>query len=108
MTGDPGKASADYKEELRRRLNRARTEALKVHDSPPRADQVHKQVQQIVASISKDELGDERASRITHVLNDALRVLRRDDDGREAARHLATALSHVGPSPHKPSPFLDD
>ena len=98
----------EYKDHLRSRLNAARSEALKVHDSPPRADQVHAQVKQIAESLNREELGDERAARIAFALNDALRVLRRDDDGREAARHLATALSQLEAAPRKPSPFLDD
>jgi hypothetical protein len=36
------------------------------------------------------------------------RVLRRDDDGREAARHLQNALRLVEDRPRRPSPFLDD
>jgi hypothetical protein len=98
----------EYREELRGRLNAAHAEALKVHDSPLRADQVHAQVQQIAASLNREELGEERSARIVFALNDALRVLRRDDDGREAARHLATALSQLEAGPRKPSPFLDD
>jgi hypothetical protein len=35
-------------------------------------------------------------------------VLRRDDDGREAARHLQAALRWVEDRPRAPSPFGDD
>jgi hypothetical protein len=98
---------AEYQDELRSRLDAARAEALKVHDSPPRADQVYAKVQQIADSLNREELGEEKAARITYALNDALRLLRREDDGREAARHLATALSQLGGGAKKPSPFLD-
>ncbi|HEX2076167.1 MAG TPA: hypothetical protein VHG08_00610 [Longimicrobium sp.] len=29
-------------------------------------------------------------------------------DGREAARHIHTAIGLLGPRPRKPSPFRDD
>ena len=35
-------------------------------------------------------------------------ALRRDDDGRDAARHLKGALTLIGLPPRKASPFLDD
>lgn len=95
--------------DLRGRLAAAHAEALRVHDSPVRADRVAEQIQQIVSALEATELSDDRRVRVAAALQDALRVLRRDDDGREAARHLQTAMSQLsGGPPRRPSPFLDD
>jgi hypothetical protein len=101
MSNDP--------EALRSRLSAAHAEALRVHDSPVRADQLAAQIQQILDGVAESEVAEERRARIAASLEDALRVLRRDDDGREAARHLQTAMGQLeGGGPRKPSPFLDD
>jgi hypothetical protein len=97
----------DATERLRRRISAAHTEALRVGDSPLRSDQVAKEVGAIRAELDERDLGEERVTRIAAALDDALRVLRRDDDGREAAKHLQTALRQLPQGPQRPSPFLD-
>ena len=95
-------------DELRKKLTAAREEALRVGDSPLRADQLADQIPALVRQVNASHVPDEVKARIDAALADAERVLRRDDDGREAARHLATALSHVEVKTRRPSPFLDD
>jgi hypothetical protein len=95
-------------EELRGKLSRAEAEALRVGDSPLRADQLALQIDRIVSALPSVQLGEESRTRIDAHLRDALRVLRRDDDGREAAKHLQAAGRQLGPAPRRPSPFLDD
>jgi hypothetical protein len=95
-------------EELRRALTAAHTEALRVGDSPVRADRLFAQLQAIAARIPESDLGEERSARLASALETALRVLRRDEDGREAARHLQSALRLVDGGSRPPSPFLDD
>jgi hypothetical protein len=95
-------------EELRRKLSQAEAEGLRVGDSPLRADQLALRIDRIVTDLPSTELGEESRARIEAHLRDALRVLRRDDDGREAARHLQAASRLLGPAPPRPSPFLDD
>jgi hypothetical protein len=51
---------------------------------------------------------EDTRNRIAAALADAERVLRRDDDGHEAARHIQTALRASEQKLRKPSPFLDD
>lgn len=95
-------------DELRKTLTGAREEALRVGDSPLRADHLADRLPALVREVDAAEVSDEVKARVHAALADAERVLRRDDDGREAARHLATALSHVEVKTRKPSPFLDD
>jgi hypothetical protein len=95
--------------DLRSRLSAAHAEALRVHDSPIRADRVGEEIQKIVSMLDGSDLPEDRRARVGSALQDALRVLRRDDDGREAARHLQTAMSQLeGGPPRRQSPFLDD
>ncbi|HET7462760.1 MAG TPA: hypothetical protein VFJ82_16010 [Longimicrobium sp.] len=95
-------------DELRKKLTDAREEALRVGDSPLRADHLADRLPALTRGVSAAGVPDEVKARVAAALADAERVLRRDDDGREAARHLATALSHVEVKTRKPSPFLDD
>ena len=95
-------------EQLRRRLNLAYSEALKVGDSPVRADRVADQVQALAGELNSAGLDEDRRARVSAALENALRVLRRDDDGREAAKHLQAALRLMETREKKPSPFLDD
>lgn len=95
-------------EELRRRLQSAHDEALRVGDSPLRADQLARQLPAIGPVVDASPILDEFKPRIRAALADAERVLRRDDDGREAARHLQGALRLLERKPRPPSPFLDD
>ena len=95
-------------EEVRRAITAAHAEALRVGDSPVRADRLFAQIQAIAARIPEADLGEEKSARLTSAFESALRVLRRDEDGREAARHLQTALRLFETGSRPPSPFLDD
>jgi hypothetical protein len=95
-------------DDLHRRLSAAHEEALRVGDSPLRADQLADRLPPITRAVAGSDAPDELKSRLKAALADAERVLRRDDDGREAARHLAAALKLVEAKPRAPSPFLDD
>jgi hypothetical protein len=95
-------------EELHRQLLRAHAEALRVGDSPLAADQLAAKLPAMMRAVDQSELGEDTRKRICDALGTAERVLRRDDDGREAARHIHTAVGLLGPRPRKPSPFLDD
>lgn len=96
-------------ETLRRDLNSAHADALRVHDSPVRADRLLAQIEQIAQQLPTEALGEERTARISAALADARRVLRREEDGREAAKHLQVAIRQLTEAPPRPpSPFLDD
>jgi hypothetical protein len=95
-------------EETRKRLESARADALRVHDSPQRADQLIRQLDSMTREAPLDGLGEERTTRVLASIATAIRVLRRDDDGHEAARHLQDALKQFDVPTRKPSPFLDD
>jgi hypothetical protein len=97
----------ETEEDLRRSLAAAQSDALRVGDSPLRADRVAAQLQRIVDRVPRAGLDEDRAARMIGFLENALRVLRRDDDGREAAKHISSALGLLGPEPRRPSPFLD-
>lgn len=99
---------SDDTEATRRAIEAAHAAALTVHDSPVRADQVSARLRQILDALPADALGEEKTVRIRSALETALRVLRRDEDGREAARHLQAALRFFESKPRAPSPFLDD
>lgn len=94
--------------DLHRQLSTAHAEALRVGDSPLAADQLAAKLPGIVRAVEQSELDEDTRKRIRDALSTAERVLRRDDDGREAARHVQTATGLLGPRPRKPSPFLDD
>lgn len=96
------------REDLHRQLSAAHGEALRVGDSPMYADQLASKLPALIRAVEQSELGEDAQKRIHDALSTAERVLRRDDDGREAARHIHTALGLLGPVPRKPSPFLDD
>lgn len=93
---------------LRARLEAAHSEALRVHDSPVRADQLERTVRGLLSSLEGSTLAEEPRLRVRAALESAVRALRWDEDGREAARHLATALGQLDPRPRRPSPFLDE
>jgi hypothetical protein len=92
-------------DELRRKLSAAHTEALAVGDSPLRADRLADRFADLARELDASDLTDEARSRARAALADAERALRRDDDGREAARHLQTAIRHTDERPRKPPPF---
>lgn len=95
-------------ETLRPRIAAAHAEALRVGDSPVRADQLERTLQGIVSAVPSAGLTEEQEARVVGALESALRVLRREEDGREAAKHLQTALAQLEDRVRKPSPFLDD
>lgn len=95
-------------ESLRARLTAAHAEALRVGDSPVRGDQLERTLRAIVDAVPSSGLPEEREVRVLGALESALRVLRREDDGREAAKHIQSALTQLDPPARKPSPFLDD
>lgn len=95
-------------EALRRRLTDAHAQAMRLHDSPQRADQLAATVAEIARAVAVAEGDDDTRARMAAALADAERVLRRDDDGREAARHLQAALRLTESRPRHPSPFGDD
>ena len=94
--------------DLHRQLEAAHAEALRVGDSPLRADSLADRLPVIGRAVDRSELSEDTRKRIRDALAVAERVLRRDDDGREAARHLHIAIGLLGPRPRPPSPFLDD
>jgi hypothetical protein len=95
-------------ETLRKDLAAAQAEALRVGDSPLRADQLANKLAALLIAVNGTEVDEDVKARITAEISDAERVLRRDDDGREAARHLQNALRLGEDRPRQPSPFLDD
>jgi hypothetical protein len=95
-------------DEIRRQLSAAHAEALRVGDSPLRADRLADTLARLATTVDEAEVSDDVQARLRSALADAERVLRRDDDGREAARHLQNALRLVEDRPRSPSPFLDD
>ena len=95
-------------EHLHRQLSLAHAEALRVGDSPLVADHLANKLSGMVRAVEQSELGEDTRKRIRDALATAERVLRRDDDGREAARHIHTAIGLLGPRPRRPSPFGDD
>jgi hypothetical protein len=100
---------SDDMDSLRRGLAAAHADALRVHDSPGRADRLFADIERIAASVpAAHSLGEEKSVRLAAALKDALRVLRRDEDGREAAKHLQTGFRLLEGGPRAPSPFLDD
>ena len=92
-------------EELRRKLASAHAEALAVGDSTVRADRLAERLGELTRAVAIADLPEDGRTRIRAALADAERVLRRDDDGREAARHLQSALRLADDRPRPPSPF---
>ena len=95
-------------DDLRSKLSAAQQEALRVGDSPLRADALADRLPELARALAASGATDEMKARVGAELETAERVLRRDDDGREAARHLQNALRLVEDRPRRPSPFLDD
>ena len=95
-------------DDLRSKLSAAQQEALRVGDSPLRADALADRLPALARDLAASGATDETQARVGAELEAAERVLRRDDDGREAARHLQNALRLVEDRPRRPSPFLDD
>lgn len=92
-------------DELRRELASAYQEARQVGDSPVRADRLAERLVRMRPSVESAEATDELRSRLLAALADAERVLRRDDDGHEASRHLQSAMRLAEDRPRPPSPF---
>ncbi|HEX2208026.1 MAG TPA: hypothetical protein VHG93_10125 [Longimicrobium sp.] len=83
--------------DLHRQLSAAHAEALRVGDSPLAADQLANRLPGIVRAVDQSALGEDARTRIRDALATAERVLRRDDDGREAARHIQRRRSFPTP-----------
>ena len=98
----------DGSEDLQSLLQALHAEALRVGDSPQRADQLASKLPLVRASGGYASLSEDVQHRVDDALAAVERVLRRDDDGREAARHLQSALSLIRPRQQRPSPFLDE
>ena len=94
-------------DDLRRALAAAHQEARQVGDSPVRADRLADRLVRVGAQVQAAEVTDELRARLQAALDDAERVLRRDDDGFEAARHLQAAMRLAEDRPRAPSPFAD-
>ena len=94
-------------EDVRRELDAAVMEARRVGDSPLRADQLADRLTVLSSTVAELEIGEDVRNRIHAALADAERVLRRDDDGHEAARHIQSALRASEQKSRKPSPFVD-
>jgi hypothetical protein len=93
-------------DEIRKGISAAHQEALRVGDSPLRADQLAARIADLSGAVAGDaEVTDETRARLRAALADAERVLRRDDDGREAARHLQAAERLTEERPRKEWPF---
>ena len=94
-------------DDLKRQLEAAVAEARGIGDSPLRADQLADRLSALMKSLGEVDVAEHTRNRVLAALTDAERVLRRDDDGHEAARHLQTALRAAEQKLSKPSPFLD-
>ncbi len=94
--------------ELHASLSASHTDALAVGDSPLRADRVAEKLNGASQTLDRSGLDEGTRDRVRDSIALAERVLRRDDDGREAARHLQAALALLKPRARKPSPFPDD
>lgn len=93
-------------DDIRRRIGAAHQEALRVGDSPLRADQLAARIVELSSAVAADAgASEETRARLRAALADAERVLRRDDDGREAARHLQAAERLTEERPRKEWPF---
>ena len=95
-------------DDLRAKLSAAHQEALRVGDIPLRADALADRLPALRLDLAASGATEEMQARVGAELEAVERVLRRDDDGREAARHLQNALRLVEDRPRRPSPFLDD
>lgn len=98
----------DRTDDLQGLLRSLHAEALRVGDSPLRADQLASRLPAVMRAAENANLSEDVELRVRDAVTSAERVLRRDDDGREAARHLQSALALLKPRPRKASPFLDD
>jgi len=105
MTESQGTMDGDT---LRLLLAALHADAQRVGDSPLRADRLIPRIEAARESLASVTLTDEQLARISAALDDAVRVLRREEDGREAGRHLQTAQRQLEGRSPRPSPFLDD
>ncbi len=75
-----------------RALSAAHAEALRVGDSPLRADQLAAKLSSLLQELPQLEATEELRERLRGPLARAEQTLRRDDDGKQAARYLKEAL----------------
>jgi hypothetical protein len=105
---DDGVPGAGPHGDVALRISAAHQEALRVGDSPIYADRLADKLPALARAVDASNLVDETKDRVRAELANAERVLRRDEDGREAARHLAIAVKLTEVRPRGGSPFLDD
>ncbi len=90
-----------------RALADAHAEALRVGDSPLRADQLAAKLAKLTGSLNQLDAQTDLRERLRDALANAERALRRDDDGRQAAVHLKAAvrLTEAGPREPRKAPW---
>ncbi len=87
---------------LIRALSDAHAEALRVGDSPLRADQLAAKLAKLLASIGELDVPPDLRGKLRDAVAGAERSLRRDDDGRQAAVHLKAAIRLTEGSSREP------
>ncbi len=94
-------------ESFTRALGAAHAEALRVGDSPLRADQLAAKLAKLLTELSGLDVADDLRERLRASIARAEQTLRRDDDGPQAARHLkeATRLTEWGGSAPRKAPW---
>ena len=95
-------------DEIRHELEALLAQARRVGDSPLRADHLADRLAVLSSSVAEVDAAEDIRTRINAALADAERVLRRDDDGHEAVRHIQSALRASEQKMRKQSPFFDD
>ncbi|HEV2123711.1 MAG TPA: hypothetical protein VGW38_13170 [Chloroflexota bacterium] len=85
-------------ESFTRALSAAHAEALRVGDSPLRADQLAAKLAQLLQELARLEVAEDLRERLRGSITKAEQTLRRDDDGAQAARHLKEAKRLGEPS----------
>lgn len=83
---------ANLPESFARALGAAHAEALRVGDSPLRADQLAVKLAKLQQDLPQLDASDDVRQRIQAALTRAEQTLLRDDDGKQAARHLKEAV----------------
>lgn len=94
-------------ESFSRALSAAHAEALRVRDSPLRADQLAAKLAKLLQELPQLDLAEDLRERLRGSIALAEQTLRRDDDGTQAARHLkdATRLANPGAGQPRKAPW---
>ena len=85
-----------------RALSDAHAEALRVGDSPLRADQLAAKVARLLRDVGDLNAPADVQGKLRDAIAGAERSLRRDDDGRQAAVHLKAAIRLTEGGPREP------